>query len=156
MSAGNVGFSVNIVDIKFPDVLWSAEVHPGLHGNKVYMHPVVEAKPGDLKEGCYFQTNVYQHLSNSKQFSSLLRRPLARSSRAKELLPCVGERDVLRVLGDTQSEDEFFIFRRASSSDAGDTAATALFDIKDKRLDVYLDNPKNGLPLISLPIQATL
>lgn len=156
MSAGSVGFSINIADVKSPDVLWSAEVQPGLHGNKVHMHPVVEAAFGDMEDkGCYFQTNTYQHLSNSNKLYSHLQRPLARSRRAKEMFPCADEHDVLRVLGDTQSNDEFVIFRRPSSSGEVTTCTTALFDVKGKRLDVYVDNPKSSLPLMSLPIHVT-
>ncbi|PVD32832.1 hypothetical protein C0Q70_08279 [Pomacea canaliculata] len=153
---GNLGFSVNIADVKSPDVLWSAEVQPGLLGNKVHMHPVVEAAFGDMEDkGCYFQTNTYQHLSISNKLYSHLQRPLARSSRAKEMFPCADEHDVLRVLGDTEIYNDFVIFRRPTSKDKLTTCTTALFDIKGKRLDVYVDNPKSSLPLMSLPIHVT-
>lgn len=149
---GNLGFSVNIADVKNQDTMWSAEVQPGVNNNTVHIHPVLEGIPNSSeKKGYYFQANSFQHLPNSK-LSSRLKSPLARLARAAEMSPFLTKQDVLQALGDTKNQDTP-IFRSIRQQDLCDTAATGLFDLKDQCLDLYLGNPTNTLPLLSFPIK---
>ncbi|KAI8488227.1 hypothetical protein Bbelb_340760 [Branchiostoma belcheri] len=134
------GYSYNLaVSTKDGDnTMYSVEVAPaeGEARNLVSVHTV---EPGEVgSASSYNHYNIYEHLSVPEW-------PLSPSShhrkaRAVEMAAPRTKQDVLAVLGDTK-DPEYPIFRSGTGKDKGYTLSTAVFDLQEGVLEVYIGNP---------------
>jgi hypothetical protein len=122
-----LGFGYTLGSVRERRVVY-VEVAPGTH----HVHEI---------RGCYFHTNHYQELTDVDQIIGPSSR--ARVERADVLLqdgPPLDDMGVLAILGD-QADEEYPIYRTATSPDENVTLCTALFDLDGRKLRIYADHP---------------
>ncbi|OWF42295.1 uncharacterized protein LOC110461356 [Mizuhopecten yessoensis] len=144
-----VGFNLNIGNWKHPCEMWGLEIGPGEKESKVHLHTFKE-QGNNSDTPCYMHTNNYKHL-HVVEIDNLA----SSEARMKRILefkaPSTGH-EMKMILGDTKN-DKYPIFRTPSATDSGETVVTALFDLKDRKVDVYMDNVKFApSPFFSLPL----
>ena len=140
------GFNLNIASVK-GDGMWSMEVLPGEEGSRVILHKV-QMVSDDEKTCHYFHLNFYKHVKTEELPST--EGTLARGKRCNELPPPRNAGDITRILGDTENK-KWPIYRgQVEKKCTAKTVCTALFDITEKKLHTYLDNPKNNKPFATI------
>ena len=92
-------------------------------------------------QGYYLHTNHYLKLKDVAQdVTPSSRRRLARASSLCRNTPPEDAAGVLALLGD-QADGEFPIYRDATLPDDNATLCSALFDLHNRQLRIYWDNP---------------
>jgi len=89
----------------------------------------------------YFHANHYQELADVDQIIHPSSR--ARVERARAMMqksPPKNAADVLTILGD-QTNEQYPIYRTATTPDQSATLCTALFNLEARQLRIYEDNP---------------
>lgn len=140
------GFNLNIASVHGTD-MWSLEILPDEKGTDVFLHEIPHAEDEDEK--ChYFHQNFYKHVDTEEL--PCREGTLARGKRCEELPSPSDESDIKHILGDTKNED-FPIYRGDVDTDSTvKTVCTAVFNLTDKTLNLYLDNPKLNEPFATL------
>ena len=137
------GFNLNIASIEGTD-MWSLEILSGEKETEVFLHKVPVVSDGS--ETChYFHQNSYKHIVTEEQ--DVLNDTLARGKRCDEMPPPRDEADVRGILGDQENE-RYPIFKEhvEGNTSGSKTVCSAVFNIMDKNLHLYLDNPKKNPP----------
>ncbi|XP_002731371.2 beta-alanyl-dopamine/carcinine hydrolase-like [Saccoglossus kowalevskii] len=131
------GFSLNFVDATTPladQMLYNVEVGPGM---KQYSNATVPLANNKADGHCY-HFNMYKHF-NISQFNDTSTQH--RSARAAKLAVPADLTGIYNILGDTADPD-YPIFRNGKKKDGAATVSTAIFDLVNGTLSIYLDNPK--------------
>ena len=133
--------------------------------NKWYCYSIIQGETvvslrqvtyslGTLSDSYYVHTNHYKHVENAHE-SSGLDGSKAREETARKMPVPTNLQDVCSILGDTSSPVEPIYrlpgqsFNRKSSIT---TVVSAVFDMKESLLRVYLNNPKySKSPSLTLP-----
>ena len=141
------GFSLNIASIQDTG-MWCLEMLPSDKGTDVYLHNIPVA--ADTSEKChYFHQNFYKHVDTEEL--PIIQDTHARGKRCDDLPSPRNVGDVRRILGDTGNEN-FPIYKSMVESDTGaKTVCTALLNVTEKELNMYLDNPTDKQPFATLP-----
>lgn len=137
------GFNLNIASIEGTE-MWSLEILPGEKGTEVSLH-AVPIVPDESEKCHYFHQNFYKHIRTDE--IPLLDDTIARGKRCDEMPPPRDEADVRRILGD-QGNKSWPIYKEyiEGQTSGSKTVCTAVFNILDRNLHVYLDNPQNNPP----------
>ncbi|XP_060066549.1 beta-alanyl-dopamine/carcinine hydrolase-like [Ylistrum balloti] len=144
-----VGFNLNIGNWKNPQDMWGLEIGPGKNESMVHLHTFHE-QTNECDSPSYVHTNNYKHLHVEEMDN--LSSTIARMKRILEFKAPSTAQEVKTILGDTQNA-EYPIYRTPSATDIGKTVATALFDLKERQMELYLDNPKFAQsPVFALPL----
>lgn len=144
------GFCANIADVRNPGRMWSLEVGPGKTESNYNLHKIPQVL--DERKDChYFHFNSYKHLAvdDSKKTTSSSRRHM----KAQTYPPPRMLTDAMSILGDS-TDPEYPIYRTPRPTDLGETVATVVFDIDNRKMTVYMDNPslKDTEPVLVLPL----
>lgn len=145
------GINVNIASRHTMD-MWSLEVYPNKGETYVDVKQIGFSK-GVTRETYYVHTNHYKHIDGVAEVS-ILEGSKAREATANKMEVPRSVQDVCKILGDTSSSVEP-IYRSPGTSlydiDV-ETLATAVFDMKQEVLHVYLQNPNSSLkPFLTIP-----
>ncbi|XP_067685493.1 beta-alanyl-dopamine/carcinine hydrolase-like isoform X1 [Haliotis asinina] len=144
----SVGFNINVGSIVDTSTQWSVEVAPDVFESKVSIKEIHESD--DPEKSTYFHMNEYRHLDIEVETAE---RSRARFERALSLPVPTCAKDVRNILGDTDNTT-FPIYRTVRPSDENATVCTGMFDLLNKRFDIYLDNPSNDTgPLLRFNMQ---
>ncbi|OWF44904.1 uncharacterized protein LOC110457730 [Mizuhopecten yessoensis] len=144
-----VGFNLNMGNWKYPRDMWGLEIGPGEKESNVHLYTLTEQTNAE-DPPCYVHSNNYKHLQVEEMDS--LSSSVARMERILEFKAPSTVQELKIILGDTKN-DKYPIYRNPSATDNGKTVATALFDLKDRKMDLYMDNTKFDLsPLFTLPL----
>ncbi|XP_077993557.1 beta-alanyl-dopamine/carcinine hydrolase-like [Glandiceps talaboti] len=142
------GFSLNFgSSTKIPgnQMLYNVEVGPG---SKQYSNMTV-ALANNKDDGHYYHYNMYEHL-NISQFNDTSTQH--RSARASKLPVPGNVKGIFNILGDTADPD-YPIYRNGKGKDRAATIATAVFDLINGTMSVYVDNPKTSEgPVVVFPL----
>ncbi|XP_046355976.2 acyl-coenzyme A:6-aminopenicillanic-acid-acyltransferase 40 kDa form-like [Haliotis rufescens] len=142
------GFNINVGSIVDTSTQWSVEVAPSVSESKVSIKEIHESD--DPEESTYFHMNEFRHMGIEVETAA---RSRARFERAMSLPVPTCTRDVRNILGDIDNKT-FPIFRTVRPTDEYATVCTGMFDLLDKRFDIYLDNPsKDTGPLLTFNMQ---
>jgi len=97
----------------------------------------------------YYHFNMYRHLNISQYDDPSTDH---RQARADQLPIPANETGIFCILGDTEDK-EYPIYRDAAPPDCCSTVSTALFDLDNRRMSMYLSNPKltSNDPVLVLP-----
>ena len=121
------GFNYNIGSLAERRII-SVEVSPERH----HVHEV---------QGCYTHTNHYFELNGQKQHITLSsRRRLDRSRTLCRSISPTNSGHVLALLAD-RSDRDYPIYRDATFPDDNATLCSGLFDLDNRQLRIYWDNP---------------
>ena len=143
---GAYGFNLNIASIKSTD-MWSMEVMAEPKGTEVALHKIQVAS--DEGPCHYFHCNSYKHMTTEEL--PMCEGTTARGKRCTELPPPREPNDVTGILGDTENK-QWPIYRGADQTHyTAKTVCTALFNITERNLKVYLDNPKHNDAFATIP-----
>ena len=133
--------------------------------NKCYCYSIIQGETvvslrpvtyslGALSDSYYVHTNHYKHVENAKE-SSGLEGSKAREETASRMPVPTKLQDVCSILGDTSSPVEpihRLPGRSFNRKSATTTIASAVFDMQESLLHVYLNNPKHSKsPSLTLP-----
>ncbi|XP_033748001.1 LOW QUALITY PROTEIN: uncharacterized protein LOC117333003 [Pecten maximus] len=145
-----VGFNLNLGNLNNLRDMWGLEIGPGKKESMVNLHTLTE-QAVESTMPCYVHTNSYKHLKVEEM--DALSSTEARMKRILEFKPPSTVEEVKTILGDTKN-DEYPIYRTPSTTDSGKTVATALFDLKDRKVEIYMDNPKySQSPIFTLLLE---
>jgi hypothetical protein len=104
----------------------------------------------------FFHANIYETLSVPNFISN---NSLHRIARVAELPAPTSTDDILHILGD-QHDTSWPIFHDAASHKAGDkadwTICTSLVDLRSKRMQIMLGNPREGNVVADVPLLASV
>jgi hypothetical protein len=118
------GVSLNVASTKDLSTMYNIEVAPGT----LSLKNISTASQ-------YYHVNQYQRLSVPERIDTS---SLHRVARIQQLSPV---KDVLTVLGDTEDK-QYPIYRNGASPDTNiATTATVMFDIANKKAQVFITNP---------------
>lgn len=96
--------------------------------------------------------NNYQFLEVEEIEAVYLGSSANRYKRASEMIAPKSIRDICTILGDTANK-KYPIFRTPRPTDQSQTLVTAMFNILEKKMDIYLKNPNEiKVPSFSLPM----
>ena len=106
---------------------------------------IVEVAPANhhVREirGAYFHANHYQELADVDQIISPSSRARVEQARAMmQKSPPKNAADVLTILGD-QTNEQYPVYRTATTPDQSATLCTALFDLDARQLRIYANHP---------------
>lgn len=140
-------FCCNIGSINNTNVMWSLEVALDANKPRVHLETITEAI------GHYFHFNMYKHFDEDEMEEEISRKSsVLREKRANEFQDPTSVEDTKLILGDAKYPDGP-IFRTPCKADDAETLLTAIFDLLEKKMDIYFENPKDcSEPLFSLPL----
>ncbi|XP_069135522.1 beta-alanyl-dopamine/carcinine hydrolase-like [Argopecten irradians] len=145
-----VGFNLNLGNWNNLHDMWGLEIGPGKEESSTHLHTVTE-QASDSDMPCYVHTNNYKHIKVEEMLA--LSSTEARMKRILEFKPPSTVKEVKAILGDTKNQ-EYPIYRKPSATDNGETVATALFYLQERKVEVYMDNPKFApSPVFTLPLE---
>jgi hypothetical protein len=149
-SGSAYGFCANIASSRDTEEMWSLEVGPGREQSNVHVHKI--PTQSNTTQPChYIRTNHCKHLTSVEQRPDL-RSSKARLHRAEELPAPRTMSDIRIILGDTQHE-QYPIYRTPRPTDTGATVSTSVFDLINRRMDVYVGNVRESQPpLLSMSL----
>lgn len=143
------GFCINLIFLKDPEkIFYNCEVAPPAENEN---ESKVSTEPANKGEKI-IHMNRYLRLLAEEGDDRLADSSTHRHERIDSLPPIKTERDVVRILGDT--EDKVYpVFREEGQKD-GDikTIATGIFNCSNLTWSIYSDNPKTSEPLVVLPM----
>ncbi|KAL3854886.1 hypothetical protein ACJMK2_014122 [Sinanodonta woodiana] len=143
------GFNINVASLNCKE-MWSLEVGPGKPESRLQL-TVIPEQEEQSKDCHYFHFNQYKHIKDVAERSGL-ESSVSRAKRAEEIAPPKTVQDVKVFLGDT-GNCSYPLFRRPNDIDDSTTACTAVFDIKQKTMEIYTENPAmNSSPVLKLPL----
>lgn len=142
------GACINMASTKDVENMWTLEIGPR---HQHYLHTIpTQADP--LKDSHFIHVNAYQFLQVDEIDPVHLGSSANRYKRICEMPTPKNVQDVCRILGDTANE-KYPIFRSPRPTDRSQTLATAVFNILENKLDIYLENPKESkVPSFYLPL----
>lgn len=146
------GINLNIASRQSAN-MWSLEVYPD-YGKTVVSLREIPYSDCAVTDSYYIHTNHYKHVEKAEE-SPVLEGSRAREETAGNMPVPAKIQDVCSVLGDTSSHIEPIhrvpgkSFNRNSRTT---TIASAIFDMNNDLLRVYLNNPKTSkYPSLKLP-----
>jgi hypothetical protein len=132
------GFAVNFGNIN-ETMLYNLETAP----NQLSTRIVCKLNPRLAHFNLYQRISVREHQDPSS---------VHRKNRYDQFPAVQTQKDVLKILGDTQDND-YPIYRNAKSPDTGViTSATVYFDLKIGTMTIYIENPKESEPVLIMKI----
>ncbi|XP_045205518.2 uncharacterized protein LOC123557848 [Mercenaria mercenaria] len=145
------GININIASRKSDD-MWTLEVYPDNDITVVDVQHISYSNSAN-RDSYYVHTNYYKHVKDAEE-SPGLDGTKAREATASQMSVPTCLQDVCNILGDTSSTIEP-IYRTPGISFKiihVATIASAVFDMNESVLRVYLTNPKTAKrPCLSLP-----
>ncbi|KAK3580206.1 hypothetical protein CHS0354_017991 [Potamilus streckersoni] len=142
-------FNVNIGSLSSKE-MWSLEVGPGKPESPLKLTPIEEQN--DPEKPChYYHFNHFNHLEGVEQRHNV---PctFAHEKRMNDMISPRTVRDVKIILGDSK-DTKYPIFRTPRYTDPAITVCTAYFDILQKTMEIYTENPNtDDPPLVKLPM----
>jgi len=152
------GFSTNIATLekqgKTEDggfyEMCNIELAPSLDDKKAYIsfYQVPVYKGGDGPNH-YVHTNHYYHLKGVPEGNAASSHH--RYERSLAFKDISNEKQIREFLGDTHDK-EFPLYRNQTPPDKGTTLATAIFDIKQKKVVIYEENLITASPIYELKL----
>ena len=140
------GFNLNIAEIQGTE-MWSMEVVARETGTDYLLHEIPMASDTGLCH--YFHCNTYKHITTEEL--AMGEGSIARGKRCEELPPPRVYGDVTNILGDT-ANSKYPIYRGEDPTVyTAKTVCTALFNITERKVFAYLDNPKQNKPFAVIP-----
>ncbi|XP_071093248.1 beta-alanyl-dopamine/carcinine hydrolase-like [Haliotis cracherodii] len=144
----STGCNINVGSIVDTSTQWSVEVVPRVSESKVSIKELHESD--DPEESTYFHMNEYRHMDIKVETAA---RSRARLDRAMSLPVPTCARDARNILGDVENHIHP-IYRTVRPTDGATTACTGVFDLLNKRLDFYFDNPSMDIePLLTFNME---
>lgn len=142
-------FCLNYANLTQND-MWSIEMASGDEG-RLFVHKIPEqAEKG--RPAHYVHANHYKIADGNAVECLETKSTFERTKRAEEMKPPENIEEIKNILGDTENK-EYPIYRTKSSTDTNATVSTAIFDLTNRTLEIYVDNVKNNVkPLITLPL----
>jgi len=123
------GFTLNIGDIQ-NQKSYSVEISPDIFA-------VIKVQQNFSHFNEYKLLNIVQKPDISTSY---------RQARANQFSEPKNAKDILNILGDTESSAGWPIFRNATPPDHAATVATVLFNLIDERVMIWESNPKENSP----------
>ncbi|XP_046557213.1 uncharacterized protein LOC124266461 isoform X1 [Haliotis rubra] len=152
-NAGNgisTGCNINVGSVVDTSTQWSVEVVPRVSESKLSVQEIHESD--DPEKSTYFHMNEYRHMNIKVETAA---RSKARLDRAMSLPVPTCARDARNILGDVKNLMHP-IFRTVRPTDGAATACTGIFDLLNKRLDIYFDNPSMDIePLLTFNMESS-
>ena len=140
------GYNLNIAEIQGTE-MWSMEVVARETGTDYLLHEIPMASDTGLCH--YFHCNTYKHITTEEL--AMGEGSIARGKRCEELPPPRVYGDVTNILGDT-ANSKYPIYRGEDPTVyTAKTVCTALFNITERKLFAYLNNPKQNKPFEVIP-----
>ncbi|XP_060079698.1 beta-alanyl-dopamine/carcinine hydrolase-like [Ylistrum balloti] len=145
-----VGFNLNMGNWKNLGDMWGLEIGPGANEGMTNLQTFKEQTKVD-DSPCYLHSNNYKHLSVKEMDN--LSSSTARMERMLEFKPPSTLEEMKTILGDTNNA-KYPIYRTPRATDSSQTVATALFDLIDRKMNLYMDNPKfASSPFLTLSLE---
>lgn len=142
------GSCCNMASTKDQEDMWSLEIGPK---NQYYLH-TIPTQRDPHKDSHFIHVNNYQFLEVEEIEAVYLGSSANRYKRASEMTAPKSIRDICTILGDTANK-KYPIFRTSRPTDQSQTLVTAMFNILENKMDIYLKNPKEiKVPSFSLPM----
>lgn len=142
------GVCCNMASSKDKENMWALEVGPK---HQHYLH-TIPTQMDPLKDSHFIHVNAYQFIQVEEIDAVRLGSTANRYKRAIEMPAPKSIRDLCTILGDTANEN-YPIFRSPRPTDRSQTLATAVFNILENKMDIYLKNPKESkVPSFYLPL----
>ena len=105
------------------------------------------------KGECILHCNKYLRLKVPEVTGLIIDSSIDRMETFKKIGNPKTKEDVIKMLGNANSEREHQVFRdRAGEEEFLKTICVGIFDIKQKTWTLYKDNPKINEPLVVLPL----
>ena len=131
------GSCCNMASTKDQENMWSVEIGP----KRLYYLHTIPTQRDPVKDSHFIHVNNYQFLEVEEIEAVRVGSSANRYKRSLEMLTPKSIKDICTILGDTEN-NKYPIFRTPRSTDQSQTLVTAMFNILENKMDVYLKNPK--------------